>query len=688
MEQLIELITREDIDQLSQSEGLSFDDDRIAILESMQSIDVQACPGSGKTTLMAAKLMLLAKKWPLSGQGICVLSHTNVAKDEIIERLKQSKTPEAQRLLSYPHFIGTIQDFTNRFLALPSIHSRGIAEVTVDNDEYATLASKILGNNQFSWLNGTLNGLGGDDMKTAFLKGTYLLPSNEVNISKKPRAWSQQSNLDRAKQLLKTLKNYLDDRGYYLYRDMYSHAQKICLENKDLCKALSKRFPYIFIDEMQDTQKFQDELLRQIFPLDESSVTVQRFGDPDQAIFHGIGNEESNESFNGKQADDMDFVVNKSHRFDEALASTIKSLSVNQITLSSELSDDTLADRSNICSQEDGFQHSILVFDNDTIDGVIQSFANVVTEQFQNEYKASERFTVKIVGAVGNEIDPSQDQLKIGHYWAAYDKNKAKNSLKATILIDVVKNARQASTLDFSENYKVLIDAIIKWLILSEKLDENGRRFTARSLQQFLKEEDKWVCFRNYIYSLLIDKTSLTQERWKVVCNELKAIFELQDLPDKAGQYLNFSENINNDENISGSPSEEMMSLPENKIRHPDGFDIHLSTIHGVKGETHDATLILETKNHCFDLEAMLPYITNDLPNNDHPHTSLPDKPHHSRRFKPNKLFSRQLYVAASRPRHLLCIAMHTSRIKDEQKQALTSLGWKVISISQKGVAV
>jgi DNA helicase-2/ATP-dependent DNA helicase PcrA len=411
VEQFAELIKKEDIEQLSQSEGLSFDDDRLSILESVQSIDVQACPGSGKTTLIAAKLMLLAKKWPLSGQGICVLSHTNVAKDEIIERLKRSKTPEAQRLLSYPHFIGTIQEFTNRFLALPSIHSRGIDEVIVDNDEYATLASKILSSNQFSWLSGTLNGLGGDDMKTAFLRETYLLPSGEVNISKQPRAWSQQPNLDKAKQSLKTLKNYLDERGYYLYRDMYSQAQKICGENDKLCKALSKRFPFVFIDEMQDTQKFQDELLQRIFPLDDTSVTVQRFGDPDQAIFHGIGKEESNESFNGKQAGGMDFVVNKSHRFDENLASKIKSLSVNQITLSSELSGEALNDRLNACSQEEGFQHSILVFNDDTIGSVVQSFTDIISEQFQNEYKASERFTVKIVGAVGNEMDTRKNGL-------------------------------------------------------------------------------------------------------------------------------------------------------------------------------------------------------------------------------------------------------------------------------------
>lgn len=69
-------IKKEDIDQLSESEGLSFDDDRRKILESMQSIDVQACPGSGKTTLIAAKLMLLAKKTAIiRPRYMCVVAH-------------------------------------------------------------------------------------------------------------------------------------------------------------------------------------------------------------------------------------------------------------------------------------------------------------------------------------------------------------------------------------------------------------------------------------------------------------------------------------------------------------------------------------------------------------------------------------------------------------------------------------
>ena len=62
-------ITDNDIDEFLQdynqrlsapSMALEFDDDRRAIIKAWD--DVQACPGSGKTTIVAAKLLILEKK--------------------------------------------------------------------------------------------------------------------------------------------------------------------------------------------------------------------------------------------------------------------------------------------------------------------------------------------------------------------------------------------------------------------------------------------------------------------------------------------------------------------------------------------------------------------------------------------------------------------------------------------------
>jgi len=673
------LITRDDIANVAANEQLILDDDdRISVLEAMRSIDVQACPGSGKTTLIATKLILLAKKWPLQHQGVCVLSHTNVAKNEIIDRLKRSKTIEAQRLLSYPHFIGTIQEFVNRFLALPYIRSKGIRDITVDNDEYVKLTSKLLSQYQFAWLRGTLNGLGNIDAQEGFLRGTYRFISQDgedIHINKMPGIWHKGNNLQRAKQTLKHLKQYLDERGVFLFRDMYTHAQLACSHNIELGKALTERFPCVMLDEMQDTQKFQDELLRDIFSLDDSNLIVQRFGDPDQAIFHSVGSDEPNESFNGKSRDDMDFVIHKSHRFDGMLAGKIKSLSFNQIPLESELSEKYLADRAAAHVTGGNFEHTIIVFNDDTCNCVVEYFSQVVSHQFSKEHKESKDFSVKVVGAVGKDID-AEGQFRIGHYWPTYDKAKSQANFKESTLIQAVYYCRQSTAVDWSSNYKLLMDCVLRLLRMVDIKDEGGKYFSSSSLRETLKLKGEWANFRECIHFMLNGAHKIDQEFWKGICNDLKAIFGFKETLEVV-EYLAYS--MMADPQVEANEKHAtVVSLPENKIRHSDGFLIELSTIHGVKGETHDATLIVETKNHTFDIETMLPYLTGELPNADHANPQLPDKPNAQRRFKPNKVFMRQFYVAMSRPKHLLCLAMHSDRISEEHKKLLLKNGWKV----------
>src|SRR5471032_2575911 len=111
-------ITDEDIEWVCKLMTLQpLDAARRDFLKSLTTLDVSACPGSGKTTLVVAKLAILARKWKSSTRGICVLSHTNVAREEIEHRL--GSTDVGQRLLGYPHFIDTIHGFVNRFLAVP-----------------------------------------------------------------------------------------------------------------------------------------------------------------------------------------------------------------------------------------------------------------------------------------------------------------------------------------------------------------------------------------------------------------------------------------------------------------------------------------------------------------------------------------------------------------------------------------
>ena len=667
------IINRDDIANIATNEQLILDDeDRISVLEAMRSIDVQACPGSGKTTLIAAKLILLAKSWMFQHQGVCVLSHTNVAKNEIIDRLKRSNTIETQRLLSYPHFIGTIQEFVGKFVAFPLIRSFGISINHVDTDSCVDLIYSKL----------SMATRGYVDKKSQHSNVLYDFDLGygdgkiSINVPTFPNGSTSQSYID----LLSVRKNLIKD-GYFFYRDTFSFALMALRENEALRSALQQRFPCVFIDEMQDTQKFQDELLCEIFPINDSSLIVQRFGDPDQAIFHGIGSEEPNESFNGKSRDDMDFVIHRSHRFDGLLANKIKFLSFNEIPLESELSGVALADRAEDHATGGNFEHTVIVFNDDTRDRVVKFFAQIVSNQFTTKYKRTQSFSAKVLGAVGNEIKPNADQLKIGHYWPDYDKTKSKTNFKEASLFEAVCYCRQSSSIDWAEKYKFLVGCILKLMKMAGKVDGNGRYFSVITLRDSLKAAGRWEIFRKTIYLMLNVTNVIDRHFWETVCKSLTALCKVDNIPAKATEYMAFKEETapicaTNEEENQGDAS--IVPLPENKVRHLDGFQIELSTIHGVKGETHDATLILETKNHTFDLETMLPYLIGELPSADHPNSELPNKPHSSRRFKPNKVFMRQFYVAMSRPRHLLCLALHSNRISDEHKELLLGKGWKV----------
>jgi hypothetical protein len=101
-----------------------------------------------------------------------------------------------------------------------------------------------------------------------------------------------------------------------------------------------------------------------------------------------------------------------------------------------------------------------------------------------------------------------------------------------------------------------------------------------------------------------------------------------------------------------------------------DGRDIcvEFDTIHSVKGETHSATLILETKFYEYDVHQMLDYIIgikNRTP------TGV---------RKPK--FMKQLYVAMTRPKHLICIAIDESRFPEAKRALAIANGWNVVDLT------
>ena len=73
-----------------------------------------AVPGSGKTFIVAKKIIKYLEDWRFPHRGVAALSFTNVASDEI--RNQVSDTTYAYSDIGYPHFVGTLDSFINNFI--------------------------------------------------------------------------------------------------------------------------------------------------------------------------------------------------------------------------------------------------------------------------------------------------------------------------------------------------------------------------------------------------------------------------------------------------------------------------------------------------------------------------------------------------------------------------------------------
>jgi hypothetical protein len=89
------------------------------ILSSVEkSIFLKACPGSGKTEVVAMKAAYEISRWNKNG-GIAILSFTNNAADVIADRVAEFYGLEG---VSHPHFIGTFDSWLHTYLAHPFLH--------------------------------------------------------------------------------------------------------------------------------------------------------------------------------------------------------------------------------------------------------------------------------------------------------------------------------------------------------------------------------------------------------------------------------------------------------------------------------------------------------------------------------------------------------------------------------------
>lgn len=165
---------------------------------------------------------------------------------------------------------GTIHSFVNQFFAMPMLRSMGQKVDVIDDLVFADKAMDLLQRHMFGGLRNYLEHQNNGDGIVSTLY--YRTAELEVHVEsgKLPGIATQ------SYKALVRLKKCLPKRGIFRHRDMFAYADLAFKTCPHLVEVIHRRFPIVFIDEMQDTSWEQEALLNRIF--DGKSV-MQRFGE-------------------------------------------------------------------------------------------------------------------------------------------------------------------------------------------------------------------------------------------------------------------------------------------------------------------------------------------------------------------------------------------------------------------------
>ncbi|MVT12364.1 UvrD-helicase domain-containing protein [Chitinophaga tropicalis] len=624
-----------------------FDQERIQFIRELNTCDLQAVPGSGKTTVLLAKLLILERHLPLTdNRAILVISHTNAAIDEIRGKIGV----HCPKLFSAPHFVGTIQAFVDKFLATPYYTTKLKQKPKrIDDDIYIEKASR------FSTT--TLGGFNGQAVRNAraYLNFygnidsiRFSFQNNQTSLTnglngraltiKRPRSNANNDwNAVEKAEVLRWIYNFkvkILKNGYLCFDDAYYLADGYLAACPTIVDIIQKRFSHVFVDEMQDMGAHQYELLEKLFAASQgNSICYQRIGDKNQAIYTGI-------SSNGNTWTDRPLVLqlNGSHRLTPHTARIVEKIACTPIRVAG------------LQTNEDGSPISllphILVYNDGNIGTVISYFADMVAL-----YRASG--DVPVTGrqsykAICWNTKSETGKIRLNNYHPAFDRQHHTPKVNYDSLESYLLCPQDTSA--FGPVVKHIGNALLRVLRMEDVEVLPGLSYNKTEFYKFLKEHHPQfyqnLQSRLYYWSrqVLLGQSTNTLTEITAFLPSLLALFQKQ--VNLSGAFITPNQVVVN----NSAPNPQPLAHP-NQFVHPD-FNIDICTVHASKGQTHTATLYMES-NYQKDIaglgshesERLAGYLLNLA------------RPQHINVYVEQSL--RTAYVGFSRPTHLLCFAVH-----------------------------
>jgi hypothetical protein len=628
-------------------------DPRLAVMRTLYTLDVEACPGSGKTTLLVAKLAILANRWASRRQGICVLSHTNAARTEIGERL--SSTSAGHLLLRHPHFVGTIHSFVNEFLAIPWLRSKGWPIKAIDtqlalNERWRRLPPNIKyyleQQHERPLLNYTTADFSGG--------GKDVFPKGKATYDAIQKACREST-----------------EAGYYCFDEMFVWASELLDRCPEAITTVRARFPIVFIDEVQDNSELQSAFLHRLFIDGGNAVRRQRFGDSNQAIYHRPGASGAvTDTF--PQAEKAD--LPNSFRFGQKVADLANPLGVRPQALAG-LGPTT----SRI--EHDGCQSALFLFDDASVLGVLPAYAQYLLDSFPAEVLARGDFTA-VAGVHRADKDDYLPRF-MGHYAPSYNPDVAGQQPKPNSFAQYL--SRAVLELAGSRNTQPIANYCAEGVLhflrsAGVEVPLSLRKSANRYLLEQMPDPAARSRYLQLLDMLICSRCELSADAWADhIIPSVSAVAEAILRKEVSGQWATkFLAWDDADQEYE----EGRMPRKRGNLFHfpPDDpkVSVRLGSIHSVKGETHTATLVLESFNKAHHLKKLIPWLVGKRPKAGSDNAGE-DSPLQERL----KLH----YVAMTRPSHLVCLAMREDAFKPKDLEQMDKRGWRIIKCSPPEIA-
>ena len=443
----------------------TFDSERRNFIRSLDTLDLHAVPGSGKTTALLAKLLILEKRLPFkNGEGILVLSHTNSA----INTIKNRIGPFCPKLFKYPNFVGTIQSFVDDFLAKPyftKLYNRKVFKI--DDQIYEDAAK---------WINLEYSTIG-------YLRRHHNLEFHQLRFDKDRNVLKSlnketllpASGDSPSYRNIHSEKEKIFQKGILHFDDAYYFAERYIHEAPIIKSILQKRFIFIFVDEMQDMEKHQINILEELFYNESGTYPVyQRIGDNNQAIYNDIDHETE-----WKIRSNI-LTIHGSHRLTQANANVVKWFGLSEVDIvgKSTMKDDQV------------IKPCIMIFDDDSKKcKVVVKFIDLI-KNYQKQGLMPESFMhpIKVISWC-KDRDEYENKLCLKSYCPCFNEELAKPKVMYTCFEQYLYCFDKADN-SFNTIRKNILNAIIHMLRCeSVYIDpQKSIYFTKKTLIKYVQE--------------------------------------------------------------------------------------------------------------------------------------------------------------------------------------------------------